>query len=295
MSQVAPAAFAAEILALPLAALLPTRQLTEQNRRALKFRQIVSSIREIGIIEPLIVAPLSGRETPGRYLLLDGNARLAALRELKHLEAPCLVASEEEAFTYNKRVNRLSTIQEYAMITRAIARGVPAERIARALNLTLRAIERRQHMLDGIAPEVVELLKNRSVGTSLFEVLRRMTARRQVEAVELMLAADNFTDAYARALVVASRPEDLIRPVRRRPKGLSAADMARMEAELTRVQTDLRRIEQSYADDVMALTLSQAWLRRLLDCPAVADWLGRVKPDLCAGLQMMTRYHSVDH
>jgi ParB-like chromosome segregation protein Spo0J len=60
-------------------------------------------------------------------LLLDGHMRLDALRFLGATEAACVVADDDEAFTYNKRVNRLATIQEHYMIVRALDRGVPGE------------------------------------------------------------------------------------------------------------------------------------------------------------------------
>lgn len=41
--------------------------------------------------------------------MLDGHIRLAALRELGRREVPCLVATDDEAYTYNNRINRLST------------------------------------------------------------------------------------------------------------------------------------------------------------------------------------------
>lgn len=44
------------------------------------FRQIVSSIREIGLIEPLSV--IKPAENATSFLLLDGNLRVLALKEL---------------------------------------------------------------------------------------------------------------------------------------------------------------------------------------------------------------------
>jgi len=35
-----------------------------------------------------------------------------------------LIADDDEAFTYNKRVNRLATVQEHYMIVKALERGV---------------------------------------------------------------------------------------------------------------------------------------------------------------------------
>ena len=51
----------------------------------------------------------------GKYLLLDGHLRIEILKELGALGVICLVATEDEAFTYNKRINRLATIQEHKM------------------------------------------------------------------------------------------------------------------------------------------------------------------------------------
>ncbi|WP_243637653.1 MULTISPECIES: hypothetical protein [Brevundimonas] len=57
-----------------------------------------------------------------------------------------------ESFTYNKRVNRLATIQEHYMIVRALERGVPEEKLARELNV----IRQRRHLLAGRHPEFLE-------------------------------------------------------------------------------------------------------------------------------------------
>jgi ParB-like chromosome segregation protein Spo0J len=63
---------------------------------------------------------LSGGGTVEACVLVDGHLRHAALPDLGNSEAPCLIADDDEAFTYNKRVNRLATIQEHYMIVKAI-------------------------------------------------------------------------------------------------------------------------------------------------------------------------------
>jgi hypothetical protein len=40
---------------------------------------------------------------------------------------PSALSRDDEAFTFNKRLNRLSTIKEYFMMVRALDRGVPEE------------------------------------------------------------------------------------------------------------------------------------------------------------------------
>ena len=70
---------------------------------------------------------------PNSYLLLDGHLRIEVLRDLGETEVECLVSTDDEAFTYNKRISRLSPVQEQRMIAKAIERNVPRDKIARAL------------------------------------------------------------------------------------------------------------------------------------------------------------------
>ena len=67
-----------------------------------------------------VVVVARREEHTGPYMLVDGHLRHAALSDLGNSEAPCLIADDDEAFTYNKRVNRLATIQEHYMIVKAI-------------------------------------------------------------------------------------------------------------------------------------------------------------------------------
>ena len=67
---------------------------------------------------------------PQRALVVED-----VLTDLGHPDAACIVADDDEAFTYNKRINRLATIQEHLMIVRAIDRGVSEEKLAKALIL----------------------------------------------------------------------------------------------------------------------------------------------------------------
>ncbi len=79
------------------------------------------------MVEPLMIT--RDRKAPGKYLVLDGHLRLEVLKELGEEDALCLIASEDEGYTYNNRINRLAIIQEHKMILHAIERGVPEDRL----------------------------------------------------------------------------------------------------------------------------------------------------------------------
>jgi ParB-like chromosome segregation protein Spo0J len=63
-----------------------------------------------------------GARDTNSYLLLDGHLRIEVLRDLGQTEVECLVSTDDEAFTYNKRISRLSPVQEQRMIAKAIER-----------------------------------------------------------------------------------------------------------------------------------------------------------------------------
>ncbi len=62
----------------------------------------------------------------------------------------CLVATDDEAFTYNHKVNQISAIQEHFMILKALESGVSEERMASALSLDIAAVRKKRDLLEGI-------------------------------------------------------------------------------------------------------------------------------------------------
>ena len=58
------------------------------------------------------------------------------------------------------------------MIVKAIERGVSEEKLAKALNLDIKRIKTKRTLLDGVCPEVAEMLKDKSVDAAVFALLR---------------------------------------------------------------------------------------------------------------------------
>ena len=292
MTEVVHAAFDPAIRMLALDSLLPTRQVTQHQRQGEKFRRITSSIGEVGLVEPLIVAPRVG---PGPHLLLDGHLRLCALRELGHVEARCLVADDDESFTYNKRVNRLAPIQEHHMIVKAIERGVPEQKLARALDVDVKVIKQRRNMLSGISAEVVELLQEKPIGEGALQKLRKMKPIRQLEVAELMVSANNYSLNYARALLATTKPCDLLKPERQsKATGLSPEQMARLEREMAAVSDDYKALEASYGDDVLVLVVASGFLDRLLTKPEIERFLDLRHPEFLETFRSIVTATSLD-
>ena len=181
------------------------------------------------------------------------------------------------------------------MIVRALDRGVPEDRLARALNVDIGVIRRRSMMLDRICPEVVDMLKDRALTRSTFDVLRKMKPMRQIEVAEVMLTANNFTHGYSKALLAATRQADLVRPDQpKKIAGLTAEQMARMEREMATLQQDFKEVETSYGDDVLHLVIASAYLSKLLDNATIDRYLSRHHPDLLDQFKSIVAAGSLD-
>jgi len=285
--------FDLEPLTVPVDKILPSRKTPVGVATSRKFMQICSSIAEIGLIEPLSVGPADSKT--GQHILLDGHIRLIALQELNYLEVLCLVATDDESYTYNSRINRLSTIQEHYMIRRAIQRGVTPERLAKALSMDTRTITRKMVLLEGICPEAAELLKDRQFATDISRVLRKMKPTRQVECVELMVSANTITVAYAEAMLVAT-PAAMLVDGKKPAKltGLSQEQMAKMEREMSNLQGQYKMVEQTYGQDVLNLVLAKGYLTKLLENKSVARYLRQRQPEVLAEFEAIVQTVSLD-
>lgn len=278
--------FETNLQQVPIAAILPVKQLPITVPKSQKYAQIAASIREVGLIEPLVVTRAPGQD--GAFILLDGHVRLHVLKEMGEDAVTCLVATDDESFTYNKRISRLATIQEHKMIMRAIERGVPEARIAAALNVDVALIRRKRTLLSGICPEAAELLKAKHCPVNSFRSLRKMKPLRQIQAAELMIAANNYTVAYTEAILAATDADDLVDPAsKKEPVGVSREQAERMKAEMASLQKNIKLIEGTLGPDHLRLVVAGRYVERLLTNDRLVRYLEKHHGEILGELRQI--------
>lgn len=285
-------AFEHEPHMVPIDRLVPLKILRSGIKESKKYAQIFGSVQAIGLVEAPVVAPAPGQ--PGKYFLLDGHLRIEALKDLGVSEVECLVSTDDEGYTYNKRINRLAAVQEHRMITRAIERGVPEAKIAEALGLDVASVQRRSRLLNGICPDAVDILKDMPCPIAVFDTLRRMVPVRQIEAAELMVGQSNFTIIFAKALLAAT-PEKLLVEVRRKrgEAAISSEQIMRMERELASLQTLVKSVEENYGLDNLHLTVAKGYVRSLLANAQIARWIAQHRPEYLAELHAIAEIDTI--
>lgn len=278
-------------LKIPIDHIQPLRLITSAIKKTPKYIQIAASIREVGIVEPPVVARDRGER--GKYLLLDGHFRIEILKDMGETEVICLVSTDDEAFTYNKRVNRIAIVQEHRMILKAVERGASEERIAHALNVNLEHVRRKRRLLDGICPEAADVLKDKHVPINTFTELKKLVPMRQIEAAELMVAMNKYSITYARSLVAAT-PQSQLADVRKPKvvKGLSEDQIALMERESANLEREFRMVEQSYGIDHLDLVLAKGYLAKLLANARIVRYLAQHHQEFLAEFQRIAELES---
>lgn len=284
--------FDADTIDLRLDQIIPLKSVTDSARTSRKFKQIATSIKEVGIIEPPIVA--RDRQSKGRYILLDGHLRLEVLKQLGETEVTCLISTDDEAFTYNKHISRLTVVQEHRMIVRAVERGVSEEKIARALDVNVASIVKKKNLLDGVCVEAADLLKDKMVSGHVFGVLRKMVPIRQIEVATLMNDSNIYTGSYAKALLAATPRNQLTDPHKpKKIKGLTEEQMDRMEDEMGNLQRQHRMIEESYSVDNLNLTIVRCYLTSLLGNAKIVRYLAQGHPEILSQFQKISEMTSL--
>ena len=283
------AAFLMDAVTLPLDRILPSRKLKDGIKTSSRYKMIEASIREVGVIEPLIVYPQNGKN--GAHTLLDGHIRLEVLRDLEKSTVTCLVSTDDESCTYNHRVNRLAPIQENRMILKAIEAGVPEERIAKALNVTPKTIRNSKTRLNDICKEAIEALKDKPIADAALRSLKKVKPYRQVEMADLMTMSNTYTASYAKALLAATPAEQLLSAAKSEAK---PEQIAKLQSEMQAVERDFVVLEESYSRDTLNLQVARAYLKTLLQNARVARHLTQKHPELAAQLQTVVDVNALD-
>lgn len=278
--------------------ILPLRKISPGTRKSGRYRRIAASVQEVGIIEPLVVFPQNNGNA--HYMLLDGHIRhdillqRLLLQQSDETSVECLIALDDEAFTYNHKVNRLSAIQEHFMLMKAIKNGVSEQAIAAALDVDISRIREKKNLLVGICDEAVQLLRGKSANAGTLRQLRKAKPMRQIEMAELMCASSNFSVAYAKCLIAASPQDQLVDGERSKEvDGLSAEDMARMEREMESVTQDFKQIEESYGKNMLNLVIVVGYLKSLLDNARVVRYLAANHPEVLTEFQKVVESRSL--
>jgi len=218
-----------ELREVPVAMVLPNPNQPRRRFDPESISALADSLREAGVIQPLIVRPLGD----GRYELIAGERRWRAAQEAGLETVPVLVRDEEEsqrlqmALIENVAREQLNPVEEAracAMLIEDL--GLTKEELGRRLGRSRAALSNLIRILD-LPDDVLELLETGELseghGRALL-IAKEVEQRRRLarQAVEEGWSVRE-TERRARELAEPDPPKP------RRPRGLSADEREAIE------------------------------------------------------------------
>jgi hypothetical protein len=263
--------FENRLIVISLDDIVSVRTNTARVKRGHKYQQIMASIQTIGIIEPPVVIY---NDKLKKYIVLDGNLRIEALREIGIPKVSCLISSDDENYTYNKYINKLSPVQSYNMINLAIEKGVSEDKIAKALDIDMVSLKQKKTMLKGISQDVIELIKDKIFSEKVFRLLRKMKPNRQLIAVQMMIDSGKYTYDALKIIYDASCDDDLVVP--KNSKRVSTEILERkirLENETLALNDTLQSLRFEYGINMIKFSSLHSYLRSLLNNTNIANFI----------------------
>lgn len=270
---------------IPVILLLPSKTLPQNIKQSKKYKQILSSISVVGLVEPLVVYP--SKDNDGCFNIVDGHLRAEIFKELHITNAPCLIATFEDTFSYNKRVARLNVIHEHKMILKAVDSGVSIKKLSDALGISEKTIKDRFRMLDGICPEAIQLLTDKDVPRTVFTILKKMKPTRQIEVVNTMISLDNYTYNFVYSMF-SYTPDKLLVNKNKSTFNLDKIDnMKKLQSDLIAFDSRKKELQDTYAENSLQLAVIKSHIKKLLSNSKIINWLYDNEPDYLKQLKYL--------
>jgi hypothetical protein len=180
------------------------------------------------------------------------------------------------------------------MIVRVYESGVPVERLAAALGLSVSTIRDRFKLLDGICDEVVKLLSDKRVPRRVFSILRQMKTFRQIDVAHAMINLDNYSGKFVLAMLEMTSSDQLVEGSQKDPGKTGAVEaIQRLERELAVLQADTKVLEENYGPDSLKLVVIKSYVANLLNNVRVVRWLAQFKSEYLQQLQIISEIRNL--
>ncbi len=141
-----------------------------------------------------------------------------------------------------------------------------------------------------ICAEAFELFVGQTLPKRTVAALARMTPARQVATARTMVAVDNLSGDFARALLAATPSSERTDDARGRQSHPDcAARLAGMERGLVQMQLEAAELRSHYDDELFHLALAASYVRGWMRNEVVTTWLRSHHPKFTIVLDRLAK------
>jgi len=186
---------------IPIELLVPLKEREINFKKHRGYKRIKSTIQMVGLLDPLCVYPENGY-----YIIVDGYLRYMILKELGVRMVPCQIQQSKEAYTYNKMVNNLSTVQQSRMLRQSLG-TLDINTIEKTFGIKSLNYRLATTILKQLHPDVIEAVDKEIMTRRSAAELTNVNQERQQQILKEMKRTKDFSISFARALVIKTPPE----------------------------------------------------------------------------------------
>lgn len=252
----------------PLSELKPLKERPDLNTETHRgYRRILSSIRKIGLIEPLCAY-----QENDEYIILDGYLRWLACRELGCETVPCILYQDKEAYTFNRMVNSLSGSQEIRMLRKSLE-SLDEKTIADTFGMKSIRYRLAPMLAHQLHPTVAQAFEKDLLCKTAAMEMACVKPERQTVMLREMKRVNDFTPAFVRALVLKTPPElrsKKFRKTRKKQDSEKRQTLVERLEEAEKQHDFYTRLYRQYSADLLKLSL---YIRKVITHPEVRGFL----------------------
>ncbi|MFB0551699.1 MAG: ParB/RepB/Spo0J family partition protein [Phycisphaerae bacterium] len=186
---------------IPIELLVPLKEREINFKKHRGYKRIKSTIQMVGLLDPLCVYPENGY-----YIIVDGYLRYMILQELGVRMIPCQIQQNKEAYTYNKMVNNLSTVQQSRMLRQSLG-TLDKNTIEKTFGIKSLNYRLATTILKQLHPDVIKAVDKEIITRRSAAELTNVNQERQQQILKEMNRTKDFSISFARALVIKTPPE----------------------------------------------------------------------------------------
>ena len=168
----------------------------------------VDSVRTYGVIEPIIVEPVSDPAAGGaRYLITGGTRRVKAARivGLDHIPARILEGANREVLRMAlNQLRRPNVVTDYEACRALIAKGYGFDQIAKVTGKCRKSVEKIMR-LEKLVPALYEALGDGRLSPAVADQVVKLDRSVQNELVEVLDTTGRLTEDSVREARAAKR------------------------------------------------------------------------------------------
>ena len=231
-----------QIVMVMLDSLMPSRFQPRRVFDESALNDLIESIREKGVLQPLLVRPNANKQ--GSYEIIAGERRFRASQKAGLTQVPVLIKDFDD-----------KTALEVALVENLQREDLNAIEEAEAYVRLLKEFQYTQEEL------------SRVVGKSRSYVANMMRLLELPNSVKKMLSEKQMTVGHARSLLAAKNPEKLAKEIVK--KGLSVRATEELVSKPQQIDKKDKIVKE---DEVIAL---EQELSKMLDAKVAIKWNGK--------------------